>query len=228
MSSNSTDFRIEIRRHTQGEPWTYAQADQLQKKIRDEILNDKRQQGVMLFSEFAPVITLGKRRTSEDLLLSRKEYAAHGIEIIEIDRGGRATYHGPGQWTAFVIDTLEHLTGDRKGVRKVSCALLEALQAVAREKFPHAEIREDEEVGVWSSHERSAGKLGAVGIQIQNGILQHGIALNIFSTPQSFFGIHPCGISSARADFLENSPDDRAFESWRVRLESALRENLTP
>jgi lipoyl(octanoyl) transferase len=113
------------------------------------------------------------------------------------DRGGLATYHGPGQWVLFPVDLLERLTGDSRGVRQAVDALLEAALAVARICEPRCEIRCDKATGVWSPR----GKIASVGIHIEQRVLLHGVSLNGFRTPLSFFGLRPCGLD-AQADFL--------------------------
>lgn len=232
MSSNFTKqpFDIIRNRHTAESPWHYRDADLLQNQILGEILAETRDRGVILMNEFSPVITLGKRRTGEDLLLSRAQYQTKNIEILEVDRGGRATYHGPGQWVVFVVDRLERLVGDRKGVRKATCALLDAACQVVREKYPDAEIREGDQVGVWESQASEASKIVSIGIQIERGVLKHGISMNVFQTPESFYGIDPCGIKGARPGFLESvaaahsaySTQETRFMEWGDRLEKEL------
>ena len=217
MSFSSTKF--EIHRHTEKSPWTYEALDVRQREIRDAVLAGER--GVVLLSEVAPVVTLGRRKTHEDLLLPPGDYIRRGIALFEASRGGRATYHGPGQWVVFVVDSLERLTGDRRGVRKFVCALFNVALEICRERFPLAEIREGAEAGVWSEPGVRGLKLAAMGVQIDQGIVQHGFSLNVFSTPQSFFGINPCGLS-AGVGFLESASSPESMEYWRTRLERVL------
>lgn len=209
---------IEVHRHSASSPWTYQQLDERQRSIRDEVLAGGK--GKILFSEVAPVITLGRGRVEEDLLLPRAEYARKGVEIYETSRGGRATYHGPGQWVVFVVDSLERLTGDRRGVRKLVDGLFSVALEICREKFPRAEIREDCEAGVWSEPGAGGTKLAALGVRIDRGVVQHGFSLNIYETPTSFVGIHPCGLSLP-VGYLESN--EGAFLEWRERVERSLR-----
>ena len=92
--------------------------------------------------------------------LSPDELAKRGIAYYPADRGGLATYHGPGQWVVFAVDALETLTGDPRGVRKAVTKLLEAACAVARRYERDSEIRWGAETGVWSPR----GKLASVGV----------------------------------------------------------------
>jgi lipoate-protein ligase B len=168
----------------------------------------------ILLNEVSPVVTTGRRTPGSDLLLDQAALAARGIELYSVDRGGLATYHGPGQWVLFPVMKLEELTGDRRGVRKAVEGLLEATVSVCREYEPRAEIRSGLETGVWSPR----GKLGAVGVHIENGVLLHGLSLNVFRTPESFIGIRPCGLEP-RIDFLASEGE---FEAVGERLVSAI------
>lgn len=215
---------IEIHRHTLERPWTYRALDLLQSEIRTEVLAGK--PGRILFSEVAPVITLGRRRTSEDLLFSPREYEKKGIELLEVSRGGRATYHGPGQWVVFVVGSLEKMTGDRRGVRKLVDGLFSVMLEVCRSRYPCAEIREGKEAGIWSEAGERGAKLAALGVQIERGVVLHGFSVNVFQTTTSFQGLNPCGLE-APVGYLESADlseteRERAFLEWRERIEAAL------
>jgi lipoyl(octanoyl) transferase len=109
-------FETWIRRHSPQAPWTYALLDQAQRALHARLLSEPQSTpGAVFLSEVAPVITLGRRECSQDLLLPESELLDRGVTLFPTDRGGRATYHGPGQWVVFVVDRLERLTGDRRG-----------------------------------------------------------------------------------------------------------------
>lgn len=210
-------MQIEIRRSCVSAPWTYPMLDQRQREIARELRSGARASGAVLLSEVAPVVTVGRRTPASDLLLDSEELARRGIACASVDRGGLATYHGPGQWVLFPVERLERLTGDRRGVRKAVDGLLGAILSVAREYEPRAEIRCGVETGVWSPR----GKLGAVGVHIEDGVLLHGIALNGFRTEESFTGIRPCG-GESRVDFLLERPDENEFVLIGKRLVLAV------
>jgi lipoyl(octanoyl) transferase len=226
MSSSSTDERspsgpagrVEIRRHSPDSPWTYGALDRRQRAVADAVRAGEK--GTLLLSEVAPVVTLGMRNTAEDVL-DPCDLACGGVSIFLASRGGRATWHGPGQWIAFPVDSVERLVGDRKGVRKVVDGLIAAGLEVCRERYPGAECRSGEEVGIWAGPERSDGKLVAFGVRFDRGVLQHGLAMNVFKTGTSFVGIRPCGLDAPVA-WLEDAPDEVAFVRWGKRLEQAL------
>lgn len=215
---------IQTHRHSEKSPWTYRELDRLQGEIRDEVLSGK--PGRILFSEVAPVITLGRSRTAEDLLLADAEYAKLGIELLNVSRGGRATYHGPGQWVVFIVGSLEAMTGDRRGVRKLVDGFFQAMLALCCTRFPRAEIRHGKEAGIWSEPGSTGVKLGALGVQIDRGVVLHGFSLNIFQTPTSFLGLNPCGLR-APVGYLETGvlsevQREKAFLAWREKIEIVL------
>lgn len=213
---------VEVRRHTARRPWTYAQLDQHQREIARR-LREQGGQGVLLLSELAPVITRGRRTPTQDLLLPAEQLRRQGIELWETDRGGLATYHGPGQWVLFPVDHLETLVGDTRGVRKAVETLLEIAFSVGRATLPPelketVEIRDGKEMGVWTS----CGKFAAVGVHIEQRVLLHGLAINGYRTPTSFQGLRPCGLDRP-VDFLlrdefGGAQRERDFEELGIRL----------
>ena len=219
----SPHYDLLIKRHSAATPWTYRLLDQAQRRRFELLQSSQASQasatlGAVFLSELAPVITVGRRECSQDLLLPEEALRAQGVELYPTDRGGRATYHGPGQWVVFVVDHLERLTGDRRGVRKAVEALLELACEVGRSFLGSAvEIRSGDQTGVWTPR----GKLASVGVQIDRGVLLHGLAINGFKTPQSFLGIRPCGLD-AQVDFLLDStrPEQasREFEGIPSKL----------
>jgi lipoate-protein ligase B len=187
---------VEIRRHSPETPWSYGDLDQRQRAVADRVRMENGP-GALLLNEVSPVITRGRRTQGTDVFMTPEGLAQVGVELYPVDRGGLATYHGPGQWVLFAVDSLERLTGDRRGVRKAVNGLLEIALEVGRQYDPRAEIREGAEMGVWTPR----GKFAAVGVHIEKGVLLHGLSVNGFRTPTSFMGLRPCGLD-APVDFL--------------------------
>jgi lipoyl(octanoyl) transferase len=185
---------FEVHRHTLENPWTYRDLDQRQRVIAEEVLQGKA--GRFLLSEVAPVITVGRRTSASDFQTAQ-------TEIYPVDRGGFATYHGPGQWVLFPVDSLERLTGDRRGVRKIVEKLLNIAKSIAEDRGGKAEIKEDAHLGVWTPR----GKFAAVGIHVKNGVVLHGLSINGFQTPDSFQLLKPCGLDLPVDYLLENAED---------------------
>ncbi len=216
---------VEIRRHSAEKPWTYELLDTYQRSLADALVAsslDGGTPGRILISELAPVITLGRRECSQDLILPENELVSRGISIFQTDRGGRATYHGPGQWVLFVVDRLDRMTGDRRGVRRAVEGLLETGRAVG-ERFlvSQVHLKDGAATGIWTAQ----GKLASVGVHIHHGVLLHGMALNGYRTPQSFLGLRPCGLD-AQVDFLFSRPDEDQFMSVPELLVAELRRHF--
>lgn len=212
--SSCIEPAIEIRRHLATDPWTYELLNFRQREIGQRVLQGG--PGALLLSELAPVITSGRRTPQTDLLMSEAALEKLGISRVETDRGGFATYHGPGQWVLFPVDRLERITGDPRGVRLAVDKLLQVAQRVALARGVETEIRQGAELGVWSKK----GKLAAVGIHVEAGILLHGLSLNVFRTPQSFVGLKPCGLEAA-VDYLAPLPDPEVFNEVKTLMTEA-------
>ncbi len=205
---------IEKRRHSPGQPWTYALLDQRQREIARDILENDAP-GKLLLSEVAPVITLGRRTPETDLTLPKQTLQDLGVETHRTDRGGLATYHGPGQWVLFAVDRLDRLTGDSRGVRHAVEGLLEIARVVGESMgVGPCETRSGAETGVWTRE----GKFAAVGVHIENRILLHGLAVNGFRTPLSFTGLRPCGLDAPVSFLLDH---EKGFEELGDALSQA-------
>ena len=139
----------------------------------------------LLLLEHEHVYTLGRRAPEEEVLLDRDALAARGISVERTDRGGRVTYHGPGQLVGYPIVHLG-ATGDLVGYVR---ALERAMIAVAGE-FGVAATTIEGLTGIWTDDR----KLGAIGIHVSRGITTHGFALNVDPDLTMFNGIVPCGI----------------------------------
>lgn len=197
----------QLRRHGSAQgAWTYEQADALQREHANRLRDDDSTSPLLLISEFAPTITFGKRSPESDFLLGRDQISKNGIDLYAVDRGGLATYHGPGQWVVFYVDRVERVAGDSKKARAAVDFLLERALRVVKRYRKTAEIRSGDALGVWTD----AGKVAAVGIRISKGVLLHGVSINGFRTDQSFYGIRPCGLDQP-VDFLLKSHDEEAF-----------------
>ncbi len=139
----------------------------------------------LLLVEHPPVITLGLAGGYEDVLAPPELLRAHGIEVVATDRGGRATYHGPGQLVAYPI--LELPSGDLHGY-------LHSLEQVVLEVLAEWGIggrRIARYPGVWVGKE----KIAAIGVAVEDGVTTHGVALNIDPDVSHFRLIVPCGLA---------------------------------
>ena len=220
MFTKTPPVPIELRRHSSAQPWTYADLDLRQRQIAGDVRQGL--PGALLISEVQPVITVGRRTPGQDLLLSHEKLEEQGISLHQTDRGGFATWHGPGQWVVFAVDRLEVLTDDRRGVRRAVEGLLSVALEVGLLWDKSAEIRSGCEMGVWGK----TGKFAAVGVHIEQGVLLHGLAINAFKTPTSFVGLKPCGLDAPVSFLFDESlarPKlERAFDELKGEIIQAI------
>jgi lipoyl(octanoyl) transferase len=177
----------------------YATGLRLQQRLvqlrKDGLIGD-----VLLLLEHSPVITLGRNAKAANVIASREQLAARGVEVFECDRGGDVTFHGPGQLVGYPIFDLRGFNS-ADGKRKT----LGAIEYVRRleEVLIHtcADFRIPAErvaglPGVWTTSDRGEAKIAALGVHISRGVTSHGFALNVNTDLDYFNLIVPCGIAS--------------------------------
>ena len=145
-------------------------------------------ENVLLLLEHPPVFTLGRRGGSENLKVSAEFLKKHHIAVVQIERGGDITYHGPGQLVAYVIFDLN---AGRKSVEDFVHRLEEVMLRVSS-SWGVSAARNRRNRGIWVGSD----KLGSVGIAIRRGITFHGLALNVDPRLEHFGWIHPCGLQN--------------------------------
>lgn len=174
---------------------------------------------VLLLLEHPPVYTRGRRATDEELPMQREWYEMQGIEVHDTDRGGRVTYHGPGQLVAYPIVSLRPYGDDvREYVRRLERV---AIGALAEHGVAARTIKGL--TGVWTEGETPgpeagrdvARKIGSIGVHVSRGVTTHGLAVNVSNDLQPFEWIVPCGIDNCRVTSLSRElgaePDLGAF-----------------
>jgi lipoyl(octanoyl) transferase len=172
----------------------YEEARALQRRIEaarqaDEIPD------VLLLLEHPPVYTKGRRSDPAELAMGEDWYRMQGIEVCETDRGGKVTYHGPGQLVGYPIVSLRPYGDDVRGyVSGLERLKIEALAAYGIE----AEVI-DGLTGVWVGGAPPEGrKIGSIGVHVSRGVTTHGFAVNVNNDLQPFEWIVPCGIEGVR------------------------------
>ncbi|MGD8237510.1 MAG: lipoyl(octanoyl) transferase LipB [Armatimonadota bacterium] len=158
-----------------------------------EALADARRAGdtpdVLVLLEHPPVVTIGRGGGDGGLLVSREELVARGIEVHECSRGGKVTYHGPGQLVGYPVLDLSHDGRDLNAyLRNLEGSLIAALGG-----FGIAALRRPGLTGVWTE----AGKIAAIGIAVRHWITSHGFALNVSCDLAPFGLIDPCGLQES-------------------------------
>ncbi|MBJ7458807.1 MAG: lipoyl(octanoyl) transferase LipB [Thermoleophilaceae bacterium] len=179
---------------------------------------------VLLTLEHPPIYTKGRRSTPDELPMGEDWYRAQGIELRDVDRGGKVTYHGPGQLVAYPIVSTQLFGGD---VTALVCAIEGAMiDALAGEGIPAH--RDDAGRGVWAGEGPAAGKIGSVGLHIAQGVTTHGLMVNVDNDLQPFSWIRPCGLddpATSIAKIAGRSGQLRCFEK-RVAFATAERFGL--
>jgi lipoate-protein ligase B len=185
----------------------YAEALELQGRLRD-----RRAAGqvpdVLLVLEHPPVYTKGKRTEPGDLPMGEDWYRLQGIEVCETDRGGRVTYHGPGQLVAYPIMAVERVA-DFVG------SMESAIVAALADEGLAAEPRDTPFTGVWVGER----KIGSIGVRVRAGVSTHGLAVNVDNDLQPFEWIVPCGIDYVRMTSVSRETGrPRSLPCFRKRM----------
>jgi lipoyl(octanoyl) transferase len=150
---------------------------------------------VLLLLEHPPVYTKGRRTEPGELGMGEDWYRMQGIEVCETDRGGRVTYHGPGQLVGYPIVSLRPY-GDNvhQYVRRLERLMIDSLAT----RRIRAEVIEGL-TGVWVGGGPPEGrKIGSIGVHVNRGVTTHGFAVNVNNDLQPFEWVVPCGIEGVR------------------------------
>jgi lipoyl(octanoyl) transferase len=142
---------------------------------------------ILILLEHPPTYTRGRRSTPDELPMGEAWYRTQGIEVLDTDRGGRVTYHGPGQLVGYPIVSLRPYGDDVHAyVRRIERLIVDVLATYGIEAGPV-----DGLTGVWTADRR---KIGSIGIHVSRGVTRHGFAINVNNDLQPFEWIVPCGI----------------------------------
>ena len=171
----------------------YLQATALQERIRA-----LRQAGevpdTLLLLEHPPVYTRGRRSREEELSRGESFYRRAGIEVLRSDRGGKVTYHGPGQLVGYPIMAIESINGY---LRTMESAIVTALAGVGVEARSRCHEGPDY-TGVWVEDR----KIASIGVHVGRGITTHGFAVNVDNDLEPFSWVIACGLPGTRMTSL--------------------------
>lgn len=168
----------------------YQKAWDVQRTIHEEVAAGSRPNTLLLL-EHPSVYTAG-RRTDDS------ERPTDGTPVIDVDRGGRITWHGPGQLVGYPIVKLQNPTELVGFVREIEAALI-----LVCADLGITAVRVDGRSGVWIQDARGDRKIAAIGIRVAKGVTMHGFALNVNPDLAAFGQIVPCGIADADVTSLE-------------------------
>lgn len=164
--------------------------------------NEKRlREDLLLLLEHPQVFTLGRRGGKENLTVSEAFLEERSIPLVQIERGGNITYHGPGQLVAYPIVDLSR----RKLAVTDFVDGLESVMIRIAADFGVSAARDARNRGVWVGD----AKLGSIGINIRHGVSFHGLALNVDADLTPFSWINPCGLSGVGITSLAHASDRR-------------------
>jgi lipoyl(octanoyl) transferase len=155
-----------------------------------ERVRERRQAGdlpdVLLLLEHPPVYTRGRRARDDELALGEAFYRARGIEVVDTNRGGRVTYHGPGQLVGYPI---MHTSDIGSYLRTMEVAIISALATVGiRARSRCAEG--PDYTGVWVEDR----KIASIGVHVSRGVATHGFAVNVHNELEPFSWVVACGL----------------------------------
>jgi lipoyl(octanoyl) transferase len=174
----------------------------------------------LLLVEHPPTVTLGRGTRPEHLVQSPGQLRARGYAVHETNRGGSATYHGPGQLVGYPIVSLRtRRLGLHAYVRVLEETLIEVLDAIGVEAFAREGL-----TGVWTTR----GKIAAIGIAVRRGVSLHGFALNLDPDPPGFAGIVPCGLVGEAVASLAHHGVAATWDDAATHVEHAFRRAMLP
>jgi lipoyl(octanoyl) transferase len=167
----------------------YREALALQERVRVTRQADEHGD-VLLLLEHHPVYTRGRRSEPGELPMGESWYLSQGIDVVETNRGGRVTYHGPGQLVGYPIMGVSDVVAH---VRTMERALIAALATAGIEARARAAEGADY-TGVWVEDR----KIASIGVHVARGVSTHGFAVNVENDLQPFEWIVPCGLEGVR------------------------------
>ena len=170
--------------------------------------------------EHPPIYTAGSSAKKEELLIESE------IPVYQTPRGGKFTYHGPGQRIIYVMLDLRRFNKDiRLFIETLEDILINTMDAFGIEVYPKRE-----RIGLWIKKNKEEEKIGAIGLKVKKWISLHGIAININPDMQYFDGIIPCGISDFGVTCLNNIDpnitlnrfDKKFLENFELKIEKLI------
>lgn len=197
----------------------YREAWDLQRKLESARQDGSLKHNMVLFLEHPPVFTLGRRGGRENLNVTEAFLQKSGVPVVQIDRGGNITYHGPGQ---LVIYPIIDLSSVKLSVDEYVTGLEELIIRTLADWGVTAG-RDDRNRGVWVGN----NKIGSIGISIRHNVCTHGLALNVNLSLEPFGWINPCGLhgvgmTSMERELSRSLPMDQIRDTARHHLASVF------
>jgi lipoyl(octanoyl) transferase len=144
----------------------------------------------LLLLEHPPVYTRGRRSGPGELPMGERWYRSQGIDVVDTDRGGRVTYHGPGQLVGYPIMRIDDVIGYLRTMERAIVAALADAAVTA-----HARPDDGPDfTGVWAAER----KIASIGVHVSRGVTTHGFAINVSNDLQPFGWVVPCGLAGVQ------------------------------
>ena len=183
--------------------------DQLEERLK--LVHEKKNKELIWILEHEPVYTAG---TS----FSKNEILDNSIKLLKTNRGGKITYHGPGQLIFyFVIDLKKRKKDIRKFVSTIEKTITETLSLYKIESFA-----DRKNIGIWINDDKKLKKIAAIGIRVSKWIAYHGFSLNISNNLEPFNKILPCGITDKGVTNLEEISKKKFDKIGEILLEKFI------
>jgi lipoyl(octanoyl) transferase len=193
----------------------YEDALAIQRSIHSEVSAGNRPNTLILL-EHPSIYTAGKRTLAE-------ERPGNGAKVLDVDRGGKITWHGPGQLVGYPIVKLANPHELVGFVREIESGLIKVCA-----EFGITGVRVDGRSGVWIVDQHGERKIAAIGIRVASGTSMHGFALNVSPDLTAFDAIVPCGISDAAVTSMARELQrEITIEEVTPVVEKYLYESLT-
>jgi lipoyl(octanoyl) transferase len=193
----------------------YEEALVIQRQLHQEVV-DQISASSLLLLQHPPVFTAGRRTLAN-------ERPIDGSKVIDVDRGGKITFHGPGQIVGYPIVKLKKPNDVVGFVRQLEKALIQICQDFNIKGQTYCERS-----GVWVRDERGDRKIAAIGIRVAKGVTMHGFALNVNPDLSYFDRIIPCGIADAQVTSMEKELNRSvSLEQIQEVVEARMKQSLS-
>ena len=204
-------MKIEIKKSRK--PVEYEEAiDFLEKRVSQ--INQKKLSELIWILEHPSIYTAGTNYKENEIL-------DKSINIVKTNRGGKITYHGPGQTICyFVIDLNKRKRDIRKFTTTIENTIIQTLNEYQIKSF-----NDRENIGIWVNHENKIKKIAAIGIRVSKWIAYHGFAININNILENYNKIIPCGIKNKSVSNLKLIKDQN-YDDLDNKIINNLIKNL--
>jgi lipoate-protein ligase B len=191
---------------------SYELAYQKQKEILEKVIAGA--EDTLLICHHPSVVTLGKKSNREQDLMGWSG------DVVDIERGGKATYHGPGQIVIYPIVSLKNSQNIAGFLEAMERAMVSFLKEFGLNAKGNPYRGNPDLTGVWIDNR----KIASIGIAVKRWVTYHGLAINIFEDQNAFTGINPCGMNAENMTYLLK---EKMVDQTRLELENKLASYLS-